>query len=746
MNIRSICVLALLFCGSLFLQAQHSTFNLGFETPDSTGQHPADWFVWGSQEFETALESKEVYAGKYALKISSQQGSGGAAFGGMGYRIPQFYKGQEIELRGQLKLEGVKDGAVGLVLRLDKDQQLVGFDNMLGQNIQGTQEWQAFSTKLRLPEEATDIILGAILTGSGTLYADELQVLIDGQDISKLEQERTLGYGSVPLLIKNVAYFDTPSEKFKQGDVFVEQGKIKALGKQVKVPEGTAVVEGAGKWLIPGLIDSHVHLFQSGGLYTRPDAMDLTHVRSYDEERAWLRENTDDLLQRYLRLGITTIIDVGGPLANFRIRDQYQYSTAHPSIFLTGPLISTYQPKAFEIDDPPIIKAQTPEQAVALVRQQLPLQPDFIKIWYIVLRGQSPEDTYPIVEATIKEAHAHGLKVAVHATQLETAKLALQAGADVLVHSIDGPVDEEVLSAIKARNVIYIPTLVVGRNYGRVFGRQYVPSAADYHSANPFTLGTLFDTHNESIANRFDRYAAYLDTAAYRQEAEDQIHFDNLRAVLDAKIRVATGTDAGNIGTLHATSFYDELAFMEKAGMSRTEILLASTQGGAEFIGRSEDMGRIATGMQADLVLLNGNPLEGLDAYQQVEAVVKRGKLWDPQQMLLPGPAELAQQQLNAYNAGDIDAFLAPYADSVEVYNFPGALQYKGKDKMRPQYADFFARVPDLHCELVNRIVEGNTVIDQERITGLPNGGSFSAVAIYKIKDGKIAEVHFVRD
>ena len=110
-----------------------------------------------------------------------------------------------------------------------------------------------------------------------------------------------------------------------------------------------------------------------------------------------------------------------------------------------------------------------------------------------------------------------------------------------------------------------------------------------------------------------------------------------------------------------------------------------------------------------------------------------------------PTPEQLAQQQLDAYNARDIDAFMEPYSDSLEIYNFPNQLTGKGKENIRPGYANMFQNSPDLHCELVNRIVLGNTVIDQEKVTGIPGLELLEAIAIYKIKDGKIAQVYFIR-
>ena len=108
-------------------------------------------------------------------------------------------------------------------------------------------------------------------------------------------------------------------------------------------------------------------------------------------------------------------------------------------------------------------------------------------------------------------------------------------------------------------------------------------------------------------------------------------------------------------------------------------------------------------------------------------------------------PEKLAQQQLDAYNAGDIDAFLEPYHDEVEIYNFPQELRMKGKAQMRTVYDRLFTDVPDLHCELVNRIVMGDTVIDQEHVTGFPDGQAIDAIAVYKIRDGKIFQVYFIR-
>jgi hypothetical protein len=106
-------------------------------------------------------------------------------------------------------------------------------------------------------------------------------------------------------------------------------------------------------------------------------------------------------------------------------------------------------------------------------------------------------------------------------------------------------------------------------------------------------------------------------------------------------------------------------------------------------------------------------------------------------------PEVLAQKQLIGYNARDIDAFLEPYADDIEIYTFPNTLRSKGKDEMRKSYEAYFQKTPNLHCELKNRIIQGNTVIDKEYITG--TGKPFEAIAIYQIENNKIKRVYFVR-
>ena len=522
--------------------------------------------------------------------------------------------------------------------------------------------------------------------------------------------------------------------------IIIEHDRIVATGpsRRVKIPANATVIDATGKYIMPGMTDAHIHFFQTGGLYTRPDGLNLNAYYPYEKDQQYAKDHLNDLMSRYLAAGITTIIDVGGPLSNYAIRDKADMITT----WVTGPLISTYQPPNLDKKDPPIIKVTTPEEARELVRKQLPYKPDFIKIWYIVRPNESAESTLPIIQAAIDESHTHGLKVAVHATEYETAKLAVTAGADILVHSVDDKVlDKDMLQLLKNKKVVYIPTLIVSANYRRTFSQQFNFSAHDFAYADPLMLGTLMDLQH--LSNPPVDYKA-MRTKFTIPSAKDSMMLVNLKLAQDAGVLVVSGTDAGNIATLHASSFYTELLTMQQAGLNNWEIIRSATINAAIGFGKDKDYGSIEKGKIADLILLSKDPVKDISALADIDTVIQHGRVLDPVALLAVTPEILAQQQLNAYNAHDIDAFLAPYSDSAEMYDqVTGKLIMRGKAEMRKRYSDMFRKYPEVHCQLMNRMVIGNKVIDQERITGTK--AVAVAGAVYVVENGKIVKVYFIQ-
>lgn len=110
-------------------------------------------------------------------------------------------------------------------------------------------------------------------------------------------------------------------------------------------------------------------------------------------------------------------------------------------------------------------------------------------------------------------------------------------------------------------------------------------------------------------------------------------------------------------------------------------------------------------------------------------------------------PAEKAAQgQLEAYNRKDIEGFLKWYTDDVEIYNFPDELVLKGKEKMRERYINSWNQNPNQKAEVTKRIINGNTIVDKEHVTGRSGGVEVNVIAIYRLENKKISRVYFIRD
>jgi imidazolonepropionase-like amidohydrolase len=406
----------------------------------------------------------------------------------------------------------------------------------------------------------------------------------------------------------------------------VAMGKHNAakLGKQIAC---------AGKFVLPGYIDTHVHFFQSADLFTRPDGADLNAVRPYKDEVAWIKSHLDDTFVRYIRCGITSVVDVGGPFWNFEVRRKANATAKAPRVAVAGPLISSVSREKLDLGDPPIVKVETPEQAREFVRKLSAQNPDLVKIWYIVDKDHPVETFRPIVRATIEESHAHNIRVAVHATELETARAAAEEGADVLVHSvIDKPVDEAFVTLLRDRHVILCPTLVVFERYGRVFSHQLNLTPEEQAWGNPEVIATLDVTKipQDKLPQRIKDALAKPEQALDRIKKTYDIALANLKKLEDAGVTIAAGTDAGNIGTIHGPALFREFQLMKEAGLTPMQILQCATVNAAKLFGgeTGAHIGKIDNGNFADLVILKSNPLDDIARASEIESVMKGGVLY----------------------------------------------------------------------------------------------------------------------
>jgi imidazolonepropionase-like amidohydrolase len=512
--------------------------------------------------------------------------------------------------------------------------------------------------------------------------------------------------------------------------VLLEGDRIRAVGpsKDVPVPSNAERRDLHGKWVLPGYVDAHVHFFQSGGIYTRPDIVDLNKARPYRDEVAWIRAHLSDTFARYLACGITAVVDVGGPMWNFEVRQAARGTVR-------------CRPRKW--------------------RWQVPSFPASKTNRYIVdaENKQTAESYRPVVRAVIEEAHALGLRVAVHATELETARAAVQEGADVLVHSVvDAPVDDDFVRLLREKKTVFIPTLFVFARYYAAFVASPDLIAPEFHKGNPDVMSSLFDARHlplDLFPARLQQVLTGPDPAKAAEQRANLVLKDalpNLKKLRDGGVRIAAGTDAGNPGVLHGPALFNEFRFMELAGLTPMEILASATAGGAAVFSARPDFGEFVPGQHADLVVLDADPLDDLTNAARINSVIRSGRFLSPAELLWETPAELVQRQINAYNARNLDAFLETYADESELTLRQDNMAENQAAKpiksgpVRESYAQMFREAPKLHCQVLQRKVDGTTIIDRQRVTGLKNDKVIERTATYEVRNGKIQSVHLVQD
>lgn len=445
------------------------------------------------------------------------------------------------------------------------------------------------------------------------------------------------------IYITDVTLVDVVHQKLiPHQTVVVKNGVIANIrsSKEVKVPSNGREINGNGKYLFPGMTDAHVHFVQSGGLYTRPDAIDLRKYKPYENELAWVHNNMEDLLRRYVKAGITSVIDVGSNYHFLQQRDSFENKSYAPHIYMTGPLITSYEPAIFKDrqDEEPFALVKTPADGVNAVDHELPYLPDFIKIWYIVSSNKdsievSARRFEPVAKAIVNEAHKNHLKVAVHATERITAQLAVEAGCDYLVHGVaDEIVTNDFIQLLKSKRVILCPTLIVEDGYFKTFGQTMKYSSYDFSIANPQQIASIQDLATLPDTTLAGFYKRRFQTPSVIKKIlrEDSIRMVNLKKMADGGIMIVAGTDAGNIGTQHASSYYDELLAMQQSGLNNWQILRAATINPASILGQQDSLGSIAIGKKADMVLLDANPAEDIKNITAIHLVINKGFVIDP--------------------------------------------------------------------------------------------------------------------
>ena len=408
-----------------------------------------------------------------------------------------------------------------------------------------------------------------------------------------------------PLVLTNITIVDVLSEAPRRpATVLIDNGRIagiSSVGKSV-IPAGAQVIDGAGKYLIPGLADMHNHL---GSGVPIPGG------------------TLSDNLASLLNWGITTVFCPGMTMQDYRdVRSAVAADPLkYPHFFSAGNVLTAeggFDPTQGQGS----LRPNTPEEAREHVRAMKAAGVDAIKM--IVDSGASggrparvllkPE----IYAALIAEAHKVGLKAIVHVPALQDAKAVLRSGADGLIHAVFSErVDAEFLQLMKQNHAFYMSTSALEENMSGTAA--WVVKLAEFDDRGRLPAASYAMLRQPAVL-------AQIRTRLGAQPAEmiEDVRW-NLKAVHDAGIPVITGTDTGVPGVLLGVSSVMELALHVEAGLTPRETLRSATYEAQRMMGQEQKAGTVEVGKIADLVMLDANPLDDIRNVRRVNRVIRGG-------------------------------------------------------------------------------------------------------------------------
>ncbi len=402
--------------------------------------------------------------------------------------------------------------------------------------------------------------------------------------------------------------------------LLIQGDRIKAVGEvSGPLPPGTRTVDLHGKTIIPGLISAHSHL-------------GLTNGASTASAENYTRENVARQLAQYERYGVTAVMSLG---VNRDVLYEWREEQRHgklggADIFTAdrGVGVAGGAPP-FPLPGDQVYRPTNAAEARAAVSEMAERQPDLIKLWLDDMFGTLPKMQPEVYQAAVAEAHAaiteahlHGLSVAAHIFYLEDAKALVNAGIDIVAHSVrDLPVDDPFVANLKAKNIAYIPTLSLDES-------QFIYAEHPAWMDTPFfttavdpglLAGWLSPAYAEKIRG---------GAATPKNRAAFAMAMKNVKTLHAAGVFIAMGTDSGAMPTRVAGfAEHRELQLLVAAGLSPMEALIAATAHSAKVIGQENERGMLTPGKRADFLVLDANPLDEIANTTRLSAVWHGGKL-----------------------------------------------------------------------------------------------------------------------
>jgi imidazolonepropionase-like amidohydrolase len=390
----------------------------------------------------------------------------------------------------------------------------------------------------------------------------------------------TLQSHASDLALVGAKIYVSPTEPpIESGTILVRSGHIQSVGPtaQIKVPRGATVIDCKGLVVTAGFWNSHVHILLPG----------LLHAENLSSEQI-----TSQLEQMLTRWGFTTVFDIASTLQNTNlIRHRIQTGEVKgPRILTTGEPFwikggtPIYVKDFLVTNHLSIPEVESKDQARQRVRQQVHDGADGIKIFANSIESDGiltmPADLAQVISA---EAHSAGKPVFAHVSNNKGIEVALQSGVDILGHTtpIDEPWSPAFAQRLVAAHMALTPTLTLWETVS--------PNASP-----------------EELENGMSRAA------------------QQLQAFSQAGGQVLFGTDVGYIDRFDTS---EEFKWMSRAGMSYQQILASLTTSPAQRFGYTTHNGRIAKGMDADLVVLSGDPAQNTSAFSKVRYTIRGGEV-----------------------------------------------------------------------------------------------------------------------